>query len=228
MRTLANCPVCGKNEFTSSDVLWQELIDAWKLSSAEVEYINRQQGYFCKNCNNNMRSMGLAAAIMEEYSFQGSFLEFCITHPQFAVLEINPAGNLTQFLKYLPGHTIIEYPEFDMQNLSFPDEHFDLVIHSDTLEHVPNPVQGLSECRRVLRSRGKCIFTVPIIVNRMSRLRVGLKPSYHGQSGLDAFDQLVHTEFGADVWKFVAEAGFKSCAMYSFEYPSSIALIAKK
>ena len=42
-----------------------------------------------------------------------------------------------------------------------PDETFDLVVHSDTLEHVPDPVRGLAECRRVLKPHGLLILETP-------------------------------------------------------------------
>lgn len=96
------------------------------------------------------------------------------------------------------------------------------------MEHVSNPERGLSECHRVLRENGKCIFTIPIIVDRMNRLRTGLLPSYHGQSGVPANDQEVCTEFGADAWATVLKAGFRSCEMYSFEYPAALAIRARK
>jgi len=107
-------------------------------------------------------------------------------------------------------------------------ELFDLVIHSDTLEHVPDPGLGLSECYRILNKNGKCIFTVPIIVDRVSRSRSNLVPSYHGRSEVQENDQLVYTEFGMDIWDIVLKAGFRSCEIYSFEYPAALVLIAKK
>lgn len=222
------CPVCGEKEFSQNEVLWKELINAWQLSTNEVAYINRQQGFHCKACSNNLRAMGLAAAILREINFQGTLKQLTEVRPKNVVLEINRAGHLTNFLQQLPFHRLIEYPQFDMMNLDIESESVDLLVHSDTLEHVPNPERALSECCRVLRSDGKCIFTVPIIPDRMSRSREGLAPSYHGQSNVDSDDQLVHTEFGADAWKVVLKAGFSSCDIFSFEYPTALALIAKK
>lgn len=228
MNGLHFCPVCGGTTFTSADVLWPELISAWQLSPPEVGYINRQQGTCCGTCGNNLRAMSLAAAIMDEFAFKGTFSEFCAGGLPLRILEINPAANLTGFLRHLSGHTLVEYPDFDMQDLAIPSGSYDLVIHSDTLEHVPNPVRGMAECHRILKSGGKCIFTIPVIVDRMSRNRAGLVPSYHGRSGAPANDQVVHTEFGADFWKMVIDAGFKHCGLYSFEYPSALAVIARK
>lgn len=222
------CPVCNGKEFASDDVLWPELINAWQLSVNEVGYINRQQGFHCTTCFNNLRSMALGAAVLREYQYQGTLDNFCEIRKELVVYEINRAGNLTSFLKKLPSHKLIEYPNFDMQDLKLESECADLIIHSDTLEHIPNPERALSECGRVLRRDGNCIFTVPIIVGRLSRFRAGLAPSHHGQPKIHANDQLVRTEFGADMWKFILEAGFSSCDIFSFEYPSALVLIARK
>ena len=222
------CPVCGGEDFAEISVLWPELINAWQLSDSEVAYVNRQQGFHCKQCFNNLRAMALAAAILREYRFQGTLNQLCTLRGELAVLEINRAGNLTPFLEKLPAHKLIEYPQFDMLNLKIESESTDLVVHSDTLEHIPNPERALTECRRVLRDNGRCIFTVPIIVDRMSRCRSGLSASYHGESGINADDQLVFTEFGADMWRFVVGAGFSSCEIFSYEYPAALVLVAKK
>jgi SAM-dependent methyltransferase len=222
------CPVCGKNDFTSVSVLWPDLINSWQLSEREVDYINRQQGFHCNLCRNNLRAMSLCAGILKELGFIGTLNQFCESLSDIKILEINTAGNLTPFFRKLPSHRLIEYPQFDMQNLDIESESVDLVVHSDTLEHVPNPERALSECGRVLRSNGKCIFTVPIIVDRLTRSRAGLVPSYHGQSGVPAGDQVVCTEFGSDVWQIVLKAGFSSCEFFSLEYPAALTIIARK
>jgi SAM-dependent methyltransferase len=228
MKKVNLCPVCGGEEFLFREVLWPELVSDWQLSPFEVDYINRQQGFFCAGCSNNLRSMALANAILSAFSFCGTLAQF--VESDFAktlkVLEINEAGGLTPVLNRLPHHQLVGYPDHDMVNLSFEPAIFDLVLHSDTLEHVPNPIAGLSECRRVLVKTGRCIFTVPIIVGRLTRSRAGLKISYHGTSTQRDNDFTVYTEFGADIWRFVIEAGFTSARIHSFEYPAALAIEA--
>jgi SAM-dependent methyltransferase len=221
------CPCCGSNELRTQRVLWRELIAEWELSETEAAYIERQQGLCCVRCGSNLRSMTLARGIMARFDYKGLFVRF-VTSPaaaQLSVLEINEAGTLTQFLRRMPKHTIIRYPESDMMKLRFEDATFDLVVHSDTLEHVPDPVAGLAECRRVLKDGGACAYTVPIVVGRLSRSRRGLPPSYHG-SPANPGDYLVHTEYGADAWSHALTAGFGECRISTLEHPSSHALIA--
>jgi SAM-dependent methyltransferase len=225
----SGCSICGSVDFSYSDVLWAALINTWELEPDEVDYINRQQGFHCNQCGNNLRSMALGAAIVNKYQFSGTLNDFVKSDvaSRLKVLEINEAGGLTAVLSQLPGHLYVSYPEYDMTKLCFDAESFDLVIHSDTLEHVVDPMAGLSECKRVLKPAGACIFTIPIIIKRLSRSRLGLPPSYHGNETISENDLLVHTEFGADFWLYVLKAGFASCAVSSIEYPAGLAIVAQ-
>jgi SAM-dependent methyltransferase len=223
-----SCCVCGGREFGFVEVLWPELISDWKLSQMEVDYVNRQQGFYCVTCRNNLRAMALADTILSAYDFSGTLVQFVESRSarKLRVLEINEAGGLTPILKKLPKHQLVRYPEYDMSNLTFGSGSFDLGVHSDTLEHVPNPVSGLAECCRVLTKAGRCIFTVPVIVGRLTRSRVGLKNSYHGTADREKNDYVVQTEFGADMWKYAIEAGFDNARIHSFEYPAALAIEA--
>jgi SAM-dependent methyltransferase len=49
----------------------------------------------------------------------------------------------------------------DIQDIPFPDESFDIVISQETLEHVPDPMRGLSELVRVTRVGGRLVVTTP-------------------------------------------------------------------
>lgn len=222
-----HCACCGSSDFRQQPVLWPALIAEWGLSEAEAATVDRQQGLICTGCGSNLRSMTLAHAIMTRFGFEKPFSDF-VTSPvaaQLSVLEINEAGMLAQFLTRLPRHTIVRYPESDMTRLAFPDAQFDMVVHSYTLEHVPDPVRGLAECRRVLKPSGFCAFTVPMVVDRLTRSRRGLPPSYHGSAD-NPGDCLVHTEYGADAWTDTMRAGFRECRIVALEHPTAHALTA--
>jgi SAM-dependent methyltransferase len=224
-----SCSVCGQHEFVHSAVLWPELVSAWGLSEDESRYIDIQQGTRCSACGANVRSIALALAVMRACDFTGTLSAFAADRGQAAlrVLEINEAGGLHPTLARLPGHRLIAHPQYDMTSLPFPEGSFDLVVHSDTLEHVPNPMKGLEECLRILAPNGALAFTVPVIVGRLSRDRSFLPPSYHGQEGSLDPGMLVHTEFGADVWTYVLGAGFSSCELVPVAYPAGLAVLAK-
>jgi len=223
---LKYCPVCGGRVFSFKEVLWSELINEWQLSPYEVDYVNRQQGLLCDQCGNNMRAMALAHAILRSYRYPGTLDDFVESDAGGALkmLEINNAGALSPVLSRVDGHKLITYPEYDMENLDIESSTYDLVVHSDTLEHIKNPVKALSECGRVLKPNGKCIFTVPIIVDRLSRSRAGLEDSYHGNKSTDSSDLIVRTEFGCDVWKYIMQAGFSAVAFHCVDYPAGLAI----
>lgn len=50
---------------------------------------------------------------------------------------------------------------YDGSRFPYGDETFDLVFHTEVLEHVENPAPFLSECFRVLNGQGRMLFTVP-------------------------------------------------------------------
>jgi hypothetical protein len=146
--SLEICPVCGGDRFTTEPVLWPELIEQWGLSADEAAYINLQQGFCCTACKNNLRTMTLAAAVTGAFGFAGSLKDFCRNDPDIRrlnVVEINPAKNLSAFLQVLPKHALHSFPQLDMQRMTFADSSIDIIIHSDTLEHVAGRLKGGSE-----------------------------------------------------------------------------------
>ena len=222
------CQACGHLRFIHDDVLWPDLIAAWQLAPPEVAYVNVQQGTRCERCGVNVRSQALARALLQAVGGSGT-LESCIGPGgplDRRLLEINEAGTLNPWLSRLPQHVLARYPGCDITQLPYPDGAFDLVVHSDTLEHVDDPLKGLRECRRVLGPGGACVFTVPVIIGRMTRHRRGLPPSYHGHADCREPDFLVHTEFGADVWAMAFAAGFDRCELVPFRFPAGLSIIA--
>src|SRR4030095_5272548 len=165
--SLEVCPVCGHDEVVNLSILWPELVEEWQLSPDGVAYTNVQQGVCCASCKNNLRAMTLAAAMTQAFDFDGSLKDFCATHQgvrQLTVIEINQAKNLSSFLQALPKYALHLYPQLDMQRMSFADSSIDLIIHSDTLEHVPDSKAALKESWRVLKPGGHLVYTVPIVI----------------------------------------------------------------
>jgi len=229
-RQVIICSVCGETTFADHSVLWDRLVSEWQLAFHERTYIDRQQGTCCTSCGANLRSIALADAIRTVVGTTLTLLEFARAPEAsgLSVLEINEAGTLSPVLRRLPGHTLAAYPAVDIHVMPYSDDAFDLVVHSDTLEHVANPIRALEECRRVLRPSGALCFTIPTIVERLSRSRVGLPKSYHGSQATNTDDLVVLTEFGADMWTYVLRAGFSALSINAVDYPSALALSARK
>lgn len=228
---LANfyCHVCSSKNYTFRGVLWDELISEWQLSPEEAEYIDYQQGIVCDHCGSNMRSIALAKALLdcietEAISITEYFLHSDESSLNLKLLEINEAGGLSLFLAKFPQHKLIKYPEYDMHNLSDCIGQYDIIVHSDTLEHVSNPIHALNQCKLALRENGSLIYTVPVIPSRLSRDRSGLPISSHSRESRS--DYIVTTEFGADFWSYPIKAGFQTVKIFTVAYPIAMSLRA--
>lgn len=222
-----HCSVCGGSGTTDTPVLWPDLIRDWALAPHEAAYIDIQQGRRCAECGASLRSMVLATAMLAALTLPAP-LDRHLPRSGARILEVNEAGTLHPLIAQAPGATYAAYPRVDMQALPYADASFDLVIHSDTLEHVPHPLRALSECARVLRPGGALCYTVPTIVERLSRRRDGLPPSHHGAPGDGRDDHLVITEYGADMWTEPLRAGFASVQIFARDYPAGLALLARR
>lgn len=225
------CPICKNTDFQENTVLIDRLISEWGLNQFEVDYINKQQGFTCTLCNSNLRSMTLASNIIEHYGLKCRFIDIHKTRfgRKRKLLELNQAGNLHNMLEKFKNHVFAEFPEVDIQALPYDKDEFDIVIHSDTLEHIKNPLTALKECYRVLKPGGVLFYTIPIIYGRMTRRRDLLSNSYHGiQNEQQGEDFKVWTEYGADFWVEIIKAGFKKISLYSIDDLSSISICAQK
>ena len=230
------CPVCGSSRFTLGPVPteWEEIFANLEPESGELELLHRREHLSCDRCRANLRAMALTKALLhaERWPVDRNATTFNLvtllaTRPWLRLLEINESHVVGGILRRLPRHVAADYPEVDARSLPYPDGSFDLVVHSDTLEHVPDPRRALEECCRVLRPGGKMVFTVPIRPGRVTASRDGLPPVFHGDTK-PPFRSLVHSDFGADLWTMVLEAGFGEVSITCVEHPAGVAYLARR
>ncbi|MBS0569298.1 MAG: class I SAM-dependent methyltransferase [Proteobacteria bacterium] len=104
----------------------------------------------------------------------------------------------------------------DVQSLRYADASFDLVTHTEVLEHVADDTRAFAELRRVLRSGGLMLFTVPLHegpTRERARLRHGaiehlLPAAYHGDPLRGGGAIVVFRDYGADIVTRLLAAGF--------------------
>ena len=144
--------------------------------------------------------MALCHSMKLHFGLQGTLTEDLDSLSSLAVLEITRAGFLTPVLENLPEQRLIEYPEYDIHGPTIRSNSYNLVIHLDVLEHVKNPTAALTERRSILKPNCVCIFTIPIIVGRLSRSRAGLEVSYHSGPNDHSSDLVFETEYGGVFW----------------------------
>ena len=219
---LPTCAVCGsEDDFILKPVVTKKLARQWRLSRIQRTTINVQQGHVCVGCGNNLRARSLASGFCNALSYEQPLAARRDLLRGLSVLEINPAAALTVFLGDGPGHTLTRYPSVDMQELPFAAASFDVVMHSDVLEHVENASLGIFECLRVAGD-GWVLFTTPIVTDRRTRHRGKFaRRSYHGG---DSAPSLVRHEFGTDLWVLLMEAGAREIVLCGADYPYSVAV----
>jgi len=194
------CPYCGPTLFVRLNL--------------------RSSGLRCARCSAGVVQLSMGWALREEIGSLAA-LDVC---------ELSARGALAAYLRsnartaatseYFPdvargtmrGGVRVE----DVQDLTYADASFDLVTHTEVLEHVPDDARALTELRRVLRPRGIMLFTVPMHAGtrtvERARMQDGviehvLEPVYHTDP-LQPAGILAFRDYGSDVLDRVRAAGF--------------------
>jgi ubiquinone/menaquinone biosynthesis C-methylase UbiE len=90
----------------------------------------------------------------------------------------------------LDGGIPAAFVQGDAQALPFPDNYFDVVISCETIEHLPFPLKGVQEFRRVTRSGGKLFLTTPNYLNFMGLYELYAKVRHPQRLPDQPFDRL--------------------------------------
>lgn len=204
-----------------------------------------RESYACGQCKASLRYRHQAEMLLACYSRQCSsnLAELC-AEAEFAALRILEPGIIGPFRRYLRklagylncyfwddvprGEEKDGVRSEDLEALTFEDESFDLVITSDILEHVRQPLQALQEIHRVLAPGGHHIFTVPFPYPPLEKTRPRvdvsgpedrhiLPPVYHG-SPTSPEGSLVYNDFGLDLVAQLRDIGFETSTPRALEY----------
>ena len=247
------CAVCcRKTLFKESNAIGDELALQWELTPADRAYFDRREGGYCSRCCCSRRSGQFAAVLLRfanercRTPLSCPLSDLC-ANPAFQRLRIaaiNSIGRLHPFLSQLPNLSYSEYgsidpevPDENILRLSYADNIFDLVLCSETLEHIPDVDRALSEMYRILKPGGTLLCSVPILMNRTTRRRADitdgslthlLAPSYHGAQEQKRSDYLVFYEFGKDFQHHCERSGFDIETVQDTSNPTLIVFSGRK
>lgn len=247
------CPVCSAALVVlMRPVMSDTLAREWNVNSEWVNYFNRREGEICLSCGGSIRGRMFALALLKWIGVSQGIvacgMKSLVRHPrvmELKIAEINSCGPLHKHLKKLKNLAYSEYSpddgatrHEDLLALSYPDEKFDIILHSDTLEHIPDVDRALFELRRVLKPGGAMIFSIPVVRDGRSTLvRASLQngiltehltPSYHGGSYQKTQQYLVCSEFGEDFFETVRKSGFQLDILEHPTNPAAFTIIAVK
>lgn len=209
------CWACGtRQKWQAAKVINNELAQTWDLDQRLRDSFDYRESMFCPNCGCSLRLRHLAEALC--YYYNGVSARELVADKEFnklEIAEINSCGKLHQFLGLIKNLKYSEFgskdpaiPSENLEKLSYKSNSLDLILSSDTFEHVPDFRKSTQEIYRVLKPGGMHIFTIPVIWKRATIQRAELtsngktkhhkEPSYHGEGQPD---YLVFSEFGHDI-----------------------------
>ena len=210
-----------------------KLREVWGLSPRLAKAVARKETLDCAFCGAKLRARRLARVIMQTYSCASapqSLHEWarCSESRALRVAEINRIEGVHEAIVSLPGLAASDYsdpdgprakgepPSENLSRLSYEDDSFDLVLTSETLEHIPDLDTALKEIRRILKPGGSHLFTIPLlpgVPKTYARKRldqdgraIALAPPISHPGGDWGYP--VFTEFGADLPEILERAGF--------------------
>jgi SAM-dependent methyltransferase len=244
-RRFERCAICGRcgPMLYRRRVIPRRLEEDWGLTPRLAEAMARRESCDCAWCGGKLRARRLARVLLETYPVgtpprpARSVAEWVRDPETWAlrVAEINRIDGLHDVLGALPSLAASDFRpgdtpglvsdgcrNEDLTSLTYPDASFDLVLTSETLEHVPDLAAGLAEIRRVLVQGGRHLFTVPRlpgVAETFARATVDDRggvvphatPICHpgGDVGYPVF-----TEFGEDCLDLFRRAGFETTVVF--------------
>lgn len=237
-RRFGRCSVCGRFGpwLYRRRVIPPRLEQLWGMTPRAAVAMAHKESDDCSWCGAKLRCRRLADVILTTFPVDppAATIREWVEHPSIRSLriaEINRIDGLHEALGALPQFAYSEFSPGvepgttdddtrceDLTRLTYADCSFDLILTSETLEHVPDLDAALREIRRVLVPGGFHLFTIPTlpVVERTfarARLRpdgsleILARPISHpgGDTGYPVF-----TEFGADFPTILRSAGFSA------------------
>jgi SAM-dependent methyltransferase len=255
-RRLERCVVCGRFQpmLYRRRVIPRRLEELWGLSPRLAEALARKESCDCASCGAKLRCRRIAQAVLALYPVgappaPAASMARWVEFPEIRALrvaEINRIDGLDDFLLRLPHFASSDYRpgsgpgeivegvrSEDLTRLTYADASFDLVLTSESLEHVPDLDAALGEIRRVLVPGGRHIFTIPLLPHTERTFpRAIVRPD---GSVEDRAPRIAHpggdwgypvfTEFGTDLTDLLGRAGFEVSVLFGPTHEDDLAQV---
>jgi SAM-dependent methyltransferase len=209
-----SCVICGRSSLIT-----------WGIGAL-------RESILCLRCGSFNRQRQLATVVLRPYPEHRTLRDFGASGKTLRVYNTEAYGAVHDALESLPGYVASEFLDAgtasgetidgqlhqDLQQTSFPDAAFDLVLSADVFEHVPDPYRAHAEVMRILAPGGRHVMTVPIdlraesdvtraTLDAQGAVQHHTEPEFHGDQ-LRPDGILVYTSFGREMLDRCAAIGF--------------------
>jgi hypothetical protein len=207
-----DCPVCGAQKAQFRDFT-DNLRESGACSQCGASNRQRQMAFVLRSC------LGLPVVGRLRLPERCRLYNAEANGPLHAALADSPGYLCSEYWgeAAIPGTVVNGVRHEDLEQLSFADACFDVVLSSDVLEHVPDAYCAHREILRVLRPGGRHIFTVPFTGAAQDDVRARrangeiehlAEPLYHGDPVRPGEGVLVWRIFGAEMLTRLQAMGF--------------------
>jgi SAM-dependent methyltransferase len=209
------CPVCGKHSI---------------FIRTQERALMRNDG-LCIRCGSASRHRHVAKCILDAFREKGvAKLSDFSKREDIVVFNTSSRSPIAKKLGTSENIVVSEYFDDckpgeskngilcqDVEQLTFPDAHFDVIISEDVFEHVKNWRKGFSEVYRVLKKNGLHVFSIPFYFDRKTEELFTIKDGkyklhnpieYHGDPFRGTIPCYIH--FGYDLFDFLRGMGFET------------------
>ncbi|WP_104734328.1 class I SAM-dependent methyltransferase [Hanstruepera ponticola] len=114
----------------------------------------------CPNCDSRSRHRGLSIVLNQH--LENKKLNLLFFAPEKVILKILQSKKKNIKIKTTDYYSHdVDFPNQDIQELTFPDKSFDYILCNHVIEHVPKDDLAFKELSRILNNGGKAIITIP-------------------------------------------------------------------
>lgn len=181
---------------------WQSL----KFDDYNDRYGHIYENSTCSNCGSQPRHRSFVF-YFQKYVYTDTNINVLHFSPQSRIADLFRANDKINYITsdFKTGGAMIKE---DMQNLSYGDRSFDVVICLHVLEHIEDDRKALKEIYRVLKNKGFALIDVPIDNSLEHTYEDPLINTPEARS--KAYWQWDHLRlYGRDFSDRLQEAGFK-------------------
>lgn len=178
------CLVCKRDSrFYFNSWIVSKDIEIDMKDPSEFQSLLARESFFCKFCLTSDRKRSLYKHLLKYISEKTKIHieDLCKFEGQLSILIIGDLGKHGYLQRIVSEHLMCTTTYFNpeeaigtrknhminanIEDLSFLDTEFDVIIHTDVLEHCSNPTLAVESCLQTLKNDGVIIFTIPIRSN---------------------------------------------------------------